>query len=87
MEGEILLTTSTSVDHSKFYSADSKAGADPRVNPPSKKIKILLRGSPICDPLHSGLALDCRKKALKIKIFHRKAPPRTGYSEIFLCQV
>ena len=32
-------------------------------------------------------ALDCRKKALTIKIFHRKAPPRTGYSEIFLCQV
>ena len=30
VEGKILLTTSTSVDHSKFYSADSKAGADPR---------------------------------------------------------
>ena len=30
VEGEILLTTSTSVDHSKFHSADSKAGADPR---------------------------------------------------------
>ena len=56
VEGEILLTTSTSVDHSKFYSADSKAGADPRVNPPSKKFIILRRGSPICDPLHSGLA-------------------------------
>ena len=59
VEGEILLTTSTSVDHSKFYSADSKAGADPRANPPPKKIIILLRpvrGSPICDPLHSGLA-------------------------------
>ena len=43
VEGEILLTTSTSVDHSKFYSADSKAGADPRVwggglNPPWKKL-------------------------------------------------
>ena len=59
MEGEILLTSSTSVDHSKFYSADSKAGADPRGgggNPPLKKIIILLRGSPIRDPLHSGLA-------------------------------
>ena len=59
VEGEILLTTSTSFDHSKFYSADSKAGADPRgggVNPPSKKIIILLRGSPIRDPLRSGLA-------------------------------
>ena len=56
VEGEILLTTSTSVDHSKFYSADSKAGADPRGGePPSKKIIILLRGSPIRDPLHSGL--------------------------------
>ena len=57
VEGEILLTSSTSVDHSKFYSADSKAGADPRGgNPPLKKIIILLRGSPIRDPLHSGLA-------------------------------
>ena len=57
VEGEILLTTSTSVDHSKFYSADSKAGADPRGGgSPSKKIIILLRGGPIRDPLHSGLA-------------------------------
>ena len=46
VEGEILLTTSTSVDHSKFYSADSKAGADPRGwgKPPLKKIYNLASG-------------------------------------------
>ena len=40
VEGEILLTTSTSVDHSKFYSADSKAGANPggEGTPPRKKL-------------------------------------------------
>ena len=56
VEGEILLTTSTSVDHSKFYSADSKAEADPRGG--GGGIIILLRGSDPWprDPLHSGLA-------------------------------
>ena len=47
VEGEILLTISTSVDHSKFYSADPKAGADPRgggVKPPLEKNYNLASG-------------------------------------------